>query len=147
MRALREKHLLTSSNPFNDPALRQRNAEMARMRGKAHLTGGNGRGMSQPQTLLLQRLGWTPEHVVGTGSRGKGMPTHYKIDIACPERKIAIEVDGRGHRSMKVKAADARKESFLRSLGWTVLRFQNQRVMDELDAVVAEIMTASKSST
>ena len=45
----------------------------------------------------------------------------YLIDIALPDSKIAIEVDGEHwHRNRKVE--DAERDSYLRSKGWKVIR-------------------------
>ena len=64
------------------------------------------------------------------------MPYHYRLDMANPELKIAVEVDGRSHNWEKVKESDARKDAFLASLGWIVLRFSNTAVMDDLAGCV-----------
>jgi len=92
--------------------------------------GGNGRGMTVPQSLLLDALGspWRAEFVLPLGASALklGYPTHYKIDLANPDRKLAIEVDGFSHGSRR--HIDVKKDEKLRSLGWTVLRFLNQDI-------------------
>ena len=103
--------------------------------------GGNGRGITEPQRLLLQKLGggWTAELVIGTGVRpGNGVPSHWTIDIANPELMIAVEVDGGSHSSAKVRERDARKDEFLASKGWSVFRVSNARAV--------ELSTTSKSA-
>jgi very-short-patch-repair endonuclease len=79
----------------------------------------------------------------------QSLPTWYKVDIADPTIKLAIEVDGQTHRLKKWKFLDRRKESVLRALGWSVLRFSNQQVMEDLEEVLAEIerFMISKSQT
>ena len=67
------------------------------------------------------------------------MPTTYKVDIACPEHMLAIEVDGKTHKTRKWKHLDARKTMVLRHLGWTVLRFWNHEVLGNLGLVVGQI--------
>lgn len=98
----------------------------------AVLDGGNGRPMPLPQQLLLDELGddWIPEFVVKTGpDRPHGAPYHYKIDIANPACKIAIEIDGESHRAKDRQDQDARKDSFLASKGWTIHRFSNKETV------------------
>lgn len=90
---------------------------------------GNGRPPTESEREMLLRLGpygFEAEHVVPTEMKPRrgGMPTHYKIDLANPETKIAVEIDGSSHRQPRREAADSRKDSFLQSKGWTVLRFQ-----------------------
>jgi hypothetical protein len=103
--------------------------------------GGNGRPLSLPQQMLAKSLGWRTEYIVRTGiPRGQGYPTHYKLDIADPESMIAIEVDGSSHSSLKRQAQDKKKEDFLAGLGWKVLRFKNQEVMENLAMITSTIL-------
>jgi site-specific DNA-cytosine methylase/very-short-patch-repair endonuclease len=49
----------------------------------------------------------------------------YFVDLAIPNLKIAIEVDGGNwHNTERKKDQDARKELYLKSEGWTVVRVQ-----------------------
>jgi hypothetical protein len=109
--------------------------------------GGNGRGPSVPQAMLADALGWRMEFVVLTNEpRGSGYPSHYKIDIANPFAKIAIEVDGNSHSSLARRAQDEKKDSFLVSRGWLVLRFSNREVMENLSACVRRAMSTTLKS-
>lgn len=95
----------------------------------AVLKGGNGSELTESQSFLLSQLGpeWVAEYPVPTEiPRGQGFPTCYKIDIANPSRKIAIEIDGRSHRLLARKKQDAKKDKLLRKLGWKVLRYSNE---------------------
>lgn len=58
------------------------------------------------------------------GPRG----TVYRIDFAYPEVLVAVEVDGPHHRLDPVRARDRRRDAYLRSLGWEVLRFDEESV-------------------
>lgn len=114
------------------------------------IQGGNGRGLTIPQKSLLDELtkrGLTPipEYVIPTRMRPLGYPTHYKIDLALPELKIAIEIDGGSHGSLKVQEADRRKTAFLTGCGWHVLRFTNQQAEVHTEECALEILfTISK---
>lgn len=90
-------------------------------------------GMTAPQQKLfaLLRGGWTPEGVVSVMERGGkrgGYPTHYKVDLLHPELKIAVEIDGASHASLKRREQDRKKDSYLRKCGWRVLRLLNADV-------------------
>jgi hypothetical protein len=77
---------------------------------------------------------------------GSGWPTHYKIDIANPKEMVAIEVDGHSHDCLSRKEQDARKDMFLTSKGWKVLRFSNQQIQENVEDCVQTVMsTISKS--
>lgn len=109
--------------------------------------GGNGCDMPVPQRVLLEALGdgWIAEFVVLT-SRPKNNPSRlpncYKIDVAHPMMKLAIEVDGYSH-SVKTKDRDAKKDRFLREKGWLVLRLRNERILSDLDSALMEIALMS----
>jgi len=60
---------------------------------------------------------------------------------------LAIEVDGGTHGALKVQKADRKKEAFLRSCGWCVLRFQNRVILRDLGSVLRLIQEALESTT
>ncbi len=102
--------------------------------------GGNGRGLTVPEQTLLDALGsgWQAGFVVPIpNARRDGYPTHYKIDLADPERMIAVEVDGESHRSRQDQ--DDRKTAYLESHGWTVIRFSNRVAVQQTDLCVQTI--------
>lgn len=120
----------------------------ATLKGRAPtVQGGNGRETPEPVKMLAAVLGdeWEVEANVVTGmGRHSGYPSVYKIDLADPERQIAIEVDGGSHGPLERKALDAKKTEFLQSLGWTVLRFTNVEVLADT-AKCAETVTSTTS--
>ena len=61
------------------------------------------------------------------------------VDFYCPSRKIVIEVDGDSHLEPRNKLSDKKRDSYLSSLGLTVLRFTNAEVMWNVDGVVEVI--------
>ncbi len=131
------------ANPLTaNPATREKISKA--LQGRTFLArGGNGQP-TVPQKLLANALGWEMEHAICTAPV-KGMfpslPHCYKVDIADSTVKLAIEVDGRSHRSPRWRYLDNRKEEILRALGWKVLRFDNKRVLDDLHGVVVEVST------
>lgn len=125
---------MKAHNPMKKPEVRERVSNALKEIGhKPPIQGGNGRGLTKAQKALSEALGWPTEVIVsiGKGNMKEGRPSHYKIDIANPAMKIAIEVDGPSHQALVVQQRDQRKTEFLRGLGWTVLRFSNQAVMDD----------------
>ena len=63
----------------------------------------------------------------------------YIVDFYCPAKRLVIEVDGDSHFSTEGMAYDQVRDDYVRSLGIQVLRFTNQQVMQELEAVVESI--------
>ena len=61
----------------------------------------------------------------------------YIVDFVCVERRLVIEIDG-GQHSEQV-AYDQRRDEWLRSQGYTVLRFWNNEVMQQLEGVLEKI--------
>lgn len=122
-----------SENPMHDAAAREKmKTSLKRIGHQPSQRGGNGRPMPQAQAVLLELLGpaWHPEFVVRTGAkRGEGIPYCYKIDIADPVLRVAVEIDGGSHAGLERKEQDERKDAFLRQSGWRVLRLRNADVM------------------
>ena len=61
---------------------------------------------------------------------------HYIVDFYYPEWQLVVELDGDSHFHPEAQAADAKRDSYLRSLGLQVLRFTNQEVMQNLEGVL-----------
>lgn len=140
---------MKARNPMRSQACRERVSKTLRTMGhRPPWTGGRGRGTTIPQDRLLAALGpgWAAEFQVTTGRR-LGLPACIYLDLAHEASRTAIEVDGPSHSALAVKAADRRKERFLRGAGWTVLRFTNREVMVGLEACArTALSTTSRSS-
>ena len=64
----------------------------------------------------------------------------YRIDLTIPEFRIAIECDGYAfHSSPAQKRHDARKNRYLKSNGWYVIRFTGQDIVSHLPHVITTI--------
>jgi len=65
-----------------------------------------------------------------------------EVDLAFPQWRIAIELDGAVHLEPEVRERDLPRQNDLVLLGWTVLRFSWRRFADHPDRVMAEIAAA-----
>ena len=65
---------------------------------------------------------------------------NYVVDFCAPRRKLIIEVDGSQH--IERQEYDSERTEFLESLGYQVLRFWNNEIMNNIDAVVGVILDA-----
>ena len=63
----------------------------------------------------------------------------YIADFACVLRKIVVEVDGGTHCTAEELAYDARRNDYMRSRGWRVLRFTNWEIYEHLNSVLDAI--------
>ena len=62
----------------------------------------------------------------------------YIVDFFCPESKLVVELDGGQHASQI--QADQRRTDFLAKAGYRVLRFWDNEVLSETEAVMQKIM-------
>ncbi len=75
-----------------------------------------------------------PQHPVKAGGR------HYRIDLAYPDARLAVEFDGYvSHTSPRRFVDDRRRQNDLMTAGWTVLRFTHRDLRDRPGAVIAQI--------
>ncbi|UCV15206.1 endonuclease domain-containing protein [Quatrionicoccus australiensis] len=64
--------------------------------------------------------------------------SNYVLDFVCLERKLVIELDGGQHA--ETASADNERTRFLQVAGFRVLRFWNNQVFQETEAVIESIM-------
>jgi very-short-patch-repair endonuclease len=84
-------------------------------------------------------------------SRIKTVETHFRkqvpigpyvADFACMRARLIIEVDGDQHGWDNGRARDAARTKYLQAKGFRVLRFWNNEVLQEMEAVVETIYAA-----
>jgi very-short-patch-repair endonuclease len=68
----------------------------------------------------------------------------YIVDFVCYDQRLVIEVDGGQHAD---NARDRSRENDLEKLGFRVLRFWNNDVLTNTEAVLDKILTAIQSSS
>lgn len=61
----------------------------------------------------------------------------FVLDFVCIDRKLVVEVDGSQH--FELAARDEARTKRLEAAGYRVLRFWNNEVLEETDAVVEAI--------
>lgn len=64
---------------------------------------------------------------------------HFIVDFYCAELKLVIEVDGDSHFTEDGQEHDQERTQVLESYGLTVMRFTNQQVLQEFEAVCLSI--------
>ncbi len=137
---------MRENNPMRNQSTRDKVS--ASMSGRTFLARGGNGTTTEPQRRLVNALDLPMEYAVATAAVKKAfsiLPNAYKVDIANPALRLAIEVDGRTHRQPKWTYLDRRKTAVLSALGWSVLRFTNEEVMTELQACVEKVNLCTTS--
>ncbi len=69
---------------------------------------------------------------------------NFTVDFVCLSAKLIVELDGETHDFASRQLADSKRDTFLKSAGFAVLRFTNDDVMSNLAGVVEVVrQTAS----
>ena len=66
----------------------------------------------------------------------------YVADFCCYQARLLIELDGGIHRQQVSR--DSERERELEEAGYRVLRFSNERILDDLDGALKEIVELAK---
>lgn len=66
----------------------------------------------------------------------------YILDFACEVEKLAVELDGGQHNEAPHQVYDLRRTAALEVLGWRILRFWNNEVMENTEGVLVVIHQA-----
>jgi very-short-patch-repair endonuclease len=63
----------------------------------------------------------------------------FFADFCCRDAKLVIEIDGVTHETVEELARDASRTAWLEAQGYRVIRFRNEELMGDLDAVLQRI--------
>jgi len=69
------------------------------------------------------------QHIIGT----------FILDFVCLSKKLIIEVDGLIHQLLEHKISDEERTQWLQSKGYTVIRFSNEQVINDIENVLLTI--------
>jgi len=70
---------------------------------------------------------------------------NFIVDFYCAQAKLCIEIDGSSHLEPSQAEYDDARTAYLEESGGTVIRFTNDDVRYNLDAVVEEIISKIES--
>jgi very-short-patch-repair endonuclease len=70
----------------------------------------------------------------------------YVVDFYCDEKKLVVELDGPVHDTPARRTIDHKRDAYLRSLGLTVIRISNQKLLEQTEEALAEIASATPPS-
>jgi very-short-patch-repair endonuclease len=69
----------------------------------------------------------------------------YRLDLAYPEARVAIELDGIDHLRPEMFEGDRHRQNAIVLSGWTVLRFTWRQYLGAADQLVAEVRLALRA--
>ena len=86
-----------------------------------------------------ERLLW--ERLRGRNLHGLKFVRQYPIgpfiaDFCCRDRRIVVELDGEVHEGEQQQAYDEARDAYLQGHNYVVLRFPNQRIFTDLEAIL-----------
>lgn len=86
---------------------------------------GNGHGPTLPQKRMLEALAGAVSEYAVPMPRNRGLPPCYKLDVAFPEKRVGVELEGGSHRARARREQDVKKDAALAAAGWRVVRIKN----------------------
>ena len=103
---------------------------------------GNAKALRSNQTEAEQRLWYRlrAHRFMGLKFKRQKPMGCYIVDFVCLEHRLIIELDGGQHAEQV--AYDQHRDAWLRSQGYTILRFWNNDVMQQLEGVLEQIRCA-----
>ncbi len=66
----------------------------------------------------------------------------FIVDFVCLEKHLVIEVDGGYHTLPEIEISDNERNEILNQLGFEVLRFKNEKIINDIEEVLHKITTA-----
>ena len=100
---------------------------------------------TEHERLIWERL--KGKQVIGLKFRRQYSVGPYILDFYCPEVKLAVELDGSTHLVGDQPEYDANRTDFIERFGITLVRFTNDDIERNIEAVLAAIIAATKSSS
>ena len=90
------------------------------------------------EDVLWQRL--RKRQIAGAKFRRQHAIDRFIVDFVCLKSHLVIEVDGPIHEQQS--QADKERDALLTAKGFHVLRFRNEQVLTDIDAVLTRITEA-----
>ena len=102
-----------------------------------HRAGELRQNQTEAEAKLWSRL--RTHRMAGVQFRRQHAIGNYIVDFCSPRRKLVIELDGSQH--LDQAEYDSERTKYLETKGYRVLRFWNNEIMNEIDAVLNMIWT------
>lgn len=146
---------MKTNNPVYKDGVVQKSNATKEQNGTLHtwmgVRGGNGK-ISDCEQLIYDfciQHGFEYNKAINTYSIRKQYPDkhygfNYKPDFTNFEYKLCVEVDGKAHYTTDGRLVDSKKEFCLNALGYTIIRFTNDEVKQNVKLVETIILNKLK---
>ena len=94
------------------------------------------KNLTEAERLLWKNL--RLRQIAGYKFRRQQPIGEYIVDFLCFEKRLIVEVDG-GQHAEEI-AYDSKRDEWLKSQGFSILRFWNHQVSKEIEAVKERIL-------
>ena len=95
------------------------------------------RNMTEAELILWSVL--KDKKLCGRKFRRQHSIGYYIVDFYCPTERLVIELDGQHHYTLEGIEKDKDRDEHLGLMNFTVLRFENKQVVNELTKVLKVI--------
>lgn len=96
------------------------------------------RKLRREQTPSEELLwGYLRDRQLGQKFRRQQNIGRFVADFICKEKRLIIELDGGVHLAQKER--DAERDFYLKEYGYEVVRFRNEEVTEDIDALLDKI--------
>lgn len=99
---------------------------------------------TEPERRLWRLL--RAQQLRGAKFRRQAAIGTYTVDFVCFSHKLIIELDGPQHIDPSAADYDARRTQWLSSRGFQVMRFRNQELDENIQAVVDALPACTRTS-
>ena len=96
------------------------------------------KNMPLPEVIIWRRI--KSKQLFGLKFRRQYSVGKYIVDFYCPEKKLAIEIDGDTHYNEQAKRYDSKREIFIANFGIKTFRFTNLEIAKNIDGVLKKIV-------
>ena len=99
------------------------------------------RSLRQNQTAAETKLWYKIKNkTLGYKLRRQYSIENYIVDFYCHELKLIIELDGSTHTDEKWLGYDKQRQKHLENLGFKVIRYTDEQVINNLDGVLIDLI-------
>ena len=108
--------------------------------GPAPLLRDRARRLRREQTVA-ERVLWSHlrNHAAGVKFRRQHPIGNFIVDFVSLEARLVVEIDGGQHDRDADRRADVQRTQYLEGRGYRIVRFWNNEVLTDIDAVIARI--------
>jgi len=93
--------------------------------------------VTEAENFLWENL--RGKHLEGYKFRREHIIDQFIVDFVCLSKRLVIEIDGGYHNEPEIISADKLRTRILNSLDFTVIRFTNEEVLNDIENVLRRI--------